>query len=314
MPALSALSLLSLAVAVSLLAALTGCGQPEVESWHHPVRAGEKALHSKSYDKAAAHYRSALAEAAASGSAEGRMVALNGLAMSRAMGGHLAEAESLYVQVLTLQRRRMEADSLSGVTLARTLGSLAEISLRLGRVGRADTLLSEVLGLGEAGLVDLLPEDRMVSYTLNGLSKVLRFRGDTARADSLAERALALQLYALGFEHLIGEDLGKAEKLYLESRGRFEEMYGPDHGDVARVHHALGRLYEYQGRRSEAVTQYQRAVAAYEGAGAASPDLAWALEDLARTLDAGQADEAARLSRRAADLLQGRPTSPSRLQ
>ena len=301
-------SFLPLAITACLLTGvLAGCGEPELEPWQVRVRGGQKALHDKLYDRAVTHFGAALEEAAAAGSREGRLAALSGLAMGRAMRGDLAQAESLYVEVLALQRERMAADSLSGLVLARTLGSLAEISLRLGRVDRAETHLSEILQLGEAGLVDLLPEDRTMSYTLHGLSRVLRLRGDTARADSLAERALALQLYAFGFENAIGDDLGKAEQYYGESRGRFESLYGPDHEDVALAHHALGRLYEYQGRRDEAVTQYQRAVASYQGAGGPALALALVMEDLAAILDAGQADEAARLRRRASALRQGRP-------
>ena len=310
MPAASPLRL-SAVLSCALAGFLAGCGQPEVEPWRAGVSAGAKSLHSKNYEQAAVQYRQALAQADASRSTEGRRAAVQGLAMAFAMSNKLAAAESLYLQLLDLQRQALEADSLSGVTLARNLGSLGEISLRLGKVDRADSCWSEVLRLGEAGLVDLLPEERTLAYTLNGLSKVSRSRGDTARADSLAELALGLQVYAFGFENYIGGNLEKAEQLYHEARGRFESQYGPDHGLVGLSHRALGRLYEYQGRRTDAVDQYQRAVAAYEGAGAGSVDLAWVLEDLAGVLDEGRADEAARLRRRAAALRRGRRPSAS---
>ena len=295
-----------------LAAALSGCGQPEVEPWRASVSAGAKSLHSKQYEQAAVQYRQALAQADAAGSPKGRRAAVQGLAMSVAMSNKLAAAEAHYMKLLELQRQSLEADSLSGLAVARTLGSLAEISLRLGRVDRADSCWSEVLRLGEAGLVDLLPEDRTIAYTLNGLSKVSRSRGDTVRADSLAELALGMQVYAFGFENYIGDELEKAEQLYHEARGRFESQYGPDHELVAIAHRALGRLYQYQGRRAEAADQYRRAVSSYEGAGAGSIDLAWTLEDLAGVLDGTRADEAARLRRRAAALRQGR--RPSRVR
>ena len=296
-----------------LAGALAGCAQPEVEPWRLGVRDGAKSLHSKSYEQAAVQYRQALAKAEAAGSREGRRTALDGLAMSLAMSNQLAAAESLYVEVLALQRQALEADSLSGVVVARTLGSLAEISLRLGKVDRAGGYWSAVLRLGEAGLVDLLPEDRTISYTLNGLSKVVRSRGDTARADSLAELARGLQLYVLGFENYIAGDLARAEQFYQEARGRLEGLHGPDHGHVALVHHGLGRLYEYQGRRAEAVDRYRQAAAAYEGAGVASGELAWVLEDLAGLLDEGRAGEAAQLRRRASALRRDR-SSPTAAQ
>ncbi len=54
------------------------------------------------------------------------MNALDGLAATHSVGGKMVAADSLYRVLLDLQRRRLEVDSLSGMVVARTLGSLGQ--------------------------------------------------------------------------------------------------------------------------------------------------------------------------------------------
>jgi tetratricopeptide (TPR) repeat protein len=267
------------------------------------MHGAEKVFRAQEYEQAEEAYRAALQSAADAGSETGRVAALDGLAMIHAYTGRLQTADSLYTQVLAMQRQRFAADSLSGMYLVRTLGSLGEINLRHGQLDRADGFFSEILRLDASGDIDLRPEEGALAYALHGRSQVLRARGDTAGADSLAARAAGLQMYTRAFMQYVGDDIAEAEQTYLQALAKLEEAVGRTHADVGRAAHALGQLYEYQGRTADAVSQYQRAVASYEDAGGDPGEFAHALQDLAAAIAADRPDEAARLRQHAVRLL-----------
>lgn len=274
---------------LALALALVACG-PDAEppqAWYAPLRDSQQAFREQSYSKAEAGFAEALALAEASGSQSGRLVALDGLAATHTVRGNLPVADSLYSELLGLQQRRFEADSLSGRVLVRTLGTLAEISLNRGLLARADSFLSRILELDASGAVDLRPEEAILAYTVQGLGDVLAARGHSARADSLRGRASGLKLYAQGFSYYVGDRFERAEQAFRGALKHQERVLGPDHGDVARSAHALGRLYELQGLSDKAVRHYERAVRVYARAGSARLDHAAALDDLAAALPAG---------------------------
>jgi serine/threonine-protein kinase len=286
------------------LCASGGAGDEElrVEPWRAQLRRGDQALRQQQVGPARAEFAAALETARAAGSEEGRLAALDGLATTTAIQGDLAGAESLYVQLLDLQRRRLDADSLAGMALVRTLGSLGEISLGLGELAAAQRSFEQILDLGRTGVVDLRPEEAALGYALHGLAEVARARGDTAGADSLAGRAMGLRLYAQGFDHYTGDDLQQAEGVWRRALAEQERVLGPAHIDVARTAHALGRLYAFQRRMDEAVLHHRRAVRAYELSGADPSEHAAALTDLAADLEAAEPAAADSLRLRAAAL------------
>ncbi|HIG17010.1 MAG TPA: tetratricopeptide repeat protein [Candidatus Handelsmanbacteria bacterium] len=63
----------------------------------------------------------------------------------------MVAADSLY-RVLDLQRRRLEVDSLSGMVVARTLGSLGQINLNRGEFAQADSFFNGILELDRGGM------------------------------------------------------------------------------------------------------------------------------------------------------------------
>lgn len=293
--------------AAFLVAALSASGcagddELRVEPWRVQLRRADQALRQQQVGPARAQFAAALEMARSAGSEEGRLAALDGLATTTAIQGDLAGAESLYVQLLDLQRRRLDADSLAGMALVRTLGSLGEIRLGLGELASAQGAFAQILDLGRDGVVDLRPEEAALGYTLHGLGQVARARGDTAGADSLAGRAMGLRLYAEGFSHYTGDDLPQAEGVWRRALVEQERVLGPAHVDVARTAHALGRLYDVQRRLDDAVLHLRRAVGAYELSGADPSEHAAALTDLAADLEAAAPAAADSLRQRAAAL------------
>ncbi len=84
--------------------------------------------------------REALQQAEEAESETGRRHSLEGLAATLTGAGRLDIADSLHCVLLDLQRHRLDIDSLAGLVVVRTLGSLGEINLSHGRVDRADSL------------------------------------------------------------------------------------------------------------------------------------------------------------------------------
>ncbi|MBQ38304.1 MAG: hypothetical protein CME04_18120 [Gemmatimonadaceae bacterium] len=251
------------------------------------MRAGQQAFREQRYPGAEASFTEALALARVDGAITGQLIALDGLAASHAVRGNLPPADSLYSRLLGLQRHRFEVDSLSGRMLVRTLGTLSEISLNRGLLDRADSLLNHILELDASGAIDLRPEEATLAFTMQGLGNVLAARGDVAGASVFHDRAAGLKLYAQGFSYYVGDKLERAEQAFRGAMQHQERVLGPDHDDLARSAHALGRLFDLQGRQREALSLYERAVRVYASAGSGRLGHAAALDDLAQALPDG---------------------------
>ncbi len=287
------------------LVALTSCGDPSgdtPEPWQEAGHAAQQAYQAQRMEEAQTGFREALRLADEAGSEVGRMNAFEGLAASLAVAGDLGAADSLYTILLDLQRQRLVADSLSGMAVVRTLGSLGEINLRRNDVGRAERFFTGIMDLNRRGQVDLRAEDPALAYAVQGLGEVLGARGQAAAADSLRARAMGLRLYAQGFSLYLGEDMVRAEQAWRRALAHQDRVLGPDHEDVARTAHALGRLLEFIGRSDDAVEPYRRAARIYQVAGGSPIDAASALDDLAALLQSRQPAHSDSLRQRAAQI------------
>ena len=137
------------------------------EPWMVAIQAAQQASQAKQTEEAESGFREALRLATEAGSEKGRMNALDGLAATHSVGGKMVAADSLY-RVLDLQRRRLEVDSLSGMVVARTLGSLGQINLNRGEFAQADSFFNGILELDRGGWVDLRPEEPALAHALQG--------------------------------------------------------------------------------------------------------------------------------------------------
>jgi tetratricopeptide (TPR) repeat protein len=273
--------------AVALALALTSCADTSRDApqpWQEAGQAAQQAYRAQRMEQAEAGFREALRLADEADSQVGRMNALEGLAAFLAVADDLDAADSLYTILLQMQRRRLEADSLSGMVVVRTLGSLGQINLRRHDVERADSFFSGIMDLDRRGQVDLRAEEPALAYAVQGLGEVLAARGQAAAADSLRQRAVGLRLYAQGFSLYVGLDMAGAEETWRRALAHQDRVLGPEHQDVARTAHALGGVLEFVGRRDDAIQLYRRAARVYRLTGDSPIDEARVLDDLAALL------------------------------
>lgn len=290
---------------LGLVLASCGAADQAPESWRKAAIEAKRAVRAQHFGKADTLFAEVLQMAAEDGSESGRLVAIEGLAASHALRGNLGVADSLYSVLLDMQRRRFEADSLSGMALVLTLRSRGEINLSRGLPELAGVDFADILRLDADGAVDLRPEEGTLAFTIEGLGQVRAAGGDTLGADSLGGRATGLKLYAQGFSEYVGDDFDRAEQT-LRAALHHQERFLGEHEDLARTAHALGRVYDMRGRRREAARQYELAARVYERIGTSPLDHAAALDDLAAALPA-DSQRGDGLRQRAAALRAGSP-------
>jgi tetratricopeptide (TPR) repeat protein len=291
----------ALAAVLLLLTSCEEAPQELPEPWEAAGQAAEQAYRTQQMDQAESGFREAMRLAEKAGSRVGRMRALEGLAASHASSGKLDVADSLFSVLLESQRQQLGADSLSGMVVIRTLGSLGEVNIGRGDIPRAEMFFVAILEMDKTGQVDLRPEEPALAYALQGLGQIHAARGEQSTADSLRGRAIGLRLYGQGFSLYIGDDLARAEEAWQQALDHQVRVLG-EHADVARTAYALGQLFEFQGRRDDAIAQYHRAVEIYTASGAFPTDEARVLDDLANLLQAQDPAQSERLRQRAAQV------------
>ena len=289
----------ALAAVLLLAASCSDAPQAPPEPWEAASRAAEQAYRAQQMDDAESGFREALRLAEQAGSSGGRMNALEGLAAAHASSGKLDVADSLFSVLLASQRRQLDADSLSGMVVIRTLGSLGEINIGRGDIPRAERFFAAILEMDRTGQVDLRPEEPALAYALQGLGQIRAARGEDSAADSLRGRALGLRMFGQGFSLYVGDDLTRAEEVWQQALDHQQRILG-EHVDVARTAHALGQLFELQGRRDDAITQYRHAAEIYTTLGVFPMHEARVLDDLANLLQTQDPAQGERLRQRAA--------------
>jgi len=296
------------ALLVAALLAATSCSAPEAgtaggpEPWRAPRERAAALRKEGKLDEAAAELATALQLLrAAGGPALDRAAALEGLARTRLQQGDLAAAESLYVAALSTLTDTVGLAAVPGPRLVAVLGTLADLNQSLGRLDRAEAYYRRIGELTAAGWVDLGPTDLALAYTLAGQARVRRARGDSVGADSLAGRAMGINLLSQGYDLFVYERFEEAEPQLRRALALQERFLGARHPDAARSAHLLGRIAEATGRPEAAVSMYRRAAEAYRAGGrgwrldqaGALDDLAGALASLGRSAAADSAAAAA---------------------
>ncbi|MFH1568029.1 MAG: tetratricopeptide repeat protein [Gemmatimonadota bacterium] len=302
------------AAALAGLALLVSCAGPPAapatgdRAWEATFQRAAQLLEEGRTGDAAEQYAAALQQVpAGDGHSEARLQALEGLARARIMTGELGRAESLYVEVLAILADSLRAVEVPGERLVSTLGTLADLNQSLGRPQRSEAYYRRILELSEGGWVELGPTDLALAYTLAGMARLRRARGDSTAADLLAGRAMGVNLLSQAHDLYIHDRLDEAEPLLRRALALQERFLGPGHGDLAETCLLLGRLLEATGHGDEALAQYRRAAAiGAELAGRAGGIEAAALEDLAALLrQQGTSDEADRAASRALQIRRG---------
>ena len=145
---------------------------------------------------------------------------------------------------------------------------------------------------------------------IGGVGEIRRLVDDThgiPGADSLAGRAMGINLLSQGYDLFIAERLDEAEPQLRRALTLQERFVGPRHPDAALSAHLLGRIIELTGRADEAADLYRRAAEIYrQGGGKLAVEEASVLADLAGLLhERGQAAAADSAAERALHLRLG---------
>jgi eukaryotic-like serine/threonine-protein kinase len=224
------------------------------------------------------------------------------LGLSLTAQEHYAEAAARFEEALAIFRRtRGEKDTL---TLT-ALGNLGNAYLRLGDLGRAESLLREAVTGIET---QFGAENDQLRAPLNQLGELLRQRGRTAEAMALHRRALAIQLKSVGADspsvvgtrYQLGMDLASepSPANLEEARTLFDaaiavqrktDAENPRLDDMLL---ASGRVARAQGDAARAHQDFAEASARFEKhRGLANARTKEARRELARRADEGpQAD------------------------
>jgi serine/threonine protein kinase/tetratricopeptide (TPR) repeat protein len=205
----------------------------------------------------------------------------------------IAEAESLYRQVLAVDAVVRTADD---PRTLRDMRGLAAVYRVQKRNGEADSLWRATLVRQERSLGMDHPD---VGSTLNNLGALAYFDGKYADADAFYARARPILERAYGVEHPLTVSVmnNQAEvlwklKRYAAAETRFrqalaakERLYAPEHASIAVSLNGLAGVLRDSNRASEAEPLYKRALAIRE-LGNGSPELAETLRDYAMLLQA----------------------------
>jgi tetratricopeptide (TPR) repeat protein len=172
------------------------------------------------------------------------------LALMRWRQGDLVAAEGLLRPALAVRRRHCGSDNQRTVA---TLGDLAELLRRRGRLGEAATLFDEAAA-GRQEVFDATPPDRGLELTQQ------------------ADLALAR------------DDLDRAEALYRQALGERRRSFGEASLPVAWSLARLGRCHGEQGSWDEAVEELTAALELLRQLGESGADQVTVLNNLAVVL------------------------------
>ena len=234
------------------LALSIACSEPDprAEDWSQHYQAGRTALSQSRFAEAeqALAHALALAETFAPDDPRYDRTA-HQLAQLHVVRGELARAESLY-QHLRERQMPLPDDHPDKVL---TLNKLGDTYRLQQRPAEAAPLYGRVLAFQQAHR-----GDEEVASTMQKLSDLYRAQGDHVAADSLAQRAHALNLRARAHDLFLQGHYQRAAPLYHSALA----LQAGDHPDLARTCYYLGRLYDAQDRYRQAEHFYRRALAA----------------------------------------------------
>ncbi len=244
--------MIALAPLLLPLALSLACSEPDphTEDWSQHYQAGRAALSQSRFAEAeqALSHALTLAETFAPDDPRyGRTV--HQLAQLHVVRGELTRAESLY-QHLRERQTALPDDHPDKVL---TLDKLGDTYRLQQRPAEAAALYDRVLAFQQ-----MHRGDEEVAATMQKLADLYRAQGDRAAADSLAQRAHALNLRARAHALFLQGHYQRAAPLYHNALA----LQTGEHPDLARTCYYLGRLYDAQDRYRQAEHFYRRALAA----------------------------------------------------
>ena len=204
---------------------------------------------------------------------------------------YYSQAESLYLQLLAIQRMVLKPEHLDTAT---TLNNLARLYYNQGKYTQAEplylqalTIRKEVLGL----------EHSDVATTLNNLARLYHTQGKYAQAGPLYLQALkiternpemkhpdtAYVLNNLAILYRVQHMYTQAEVLYRQALAIRETTLGPNHPKSAITLNNLARLYVTLHKYTEAEELYSRTLTIQRATSRPNhPNVAITLNNLAR--------------------------------
>ncbi|MFL5587294.1 MAG: tetratricopeptide repeat protein [Ktedonobacteraceae bacterium] len=215
---------------------------------------------------------------------------LNNLAtLYRAIGDY-TQAETLYLEALTIQRKVLGEEHLD---LAISLNNLATLYYMMGEYTKAEPLFQQALTI--QGKV--LGEEHLdLATSLNNFALLYRARGEYTKAEALLRQASDIARNALGeghpdlatslnnlalLYHTMGE-YAKAELFYRQASDIWRTALGEEHPDVALALNNLAMLYYTTGEYVKAEPLYRECLRIWRKTlGEAHPNVAQCLNNLA---------------------------------
>jgi tetratricopeptide (TPR) repeat protein len=222
------------------------------------------------------------------------ILSLTQLAILYEAQGRYAEAEPLFLQVLTITEKMLGPEH---PNVASSLNQLAELYRVQGRYAEAELLFLRALAIGEQARG---PEQL---YVISNSNRQAFAIGEQARGPEQSPvivnfTQLPTTVYRVRDFILIHSGNGlaelycvqgryaEAEPLLLRAIAIREQALGPEHPEVAPSLSNLAMLYDTQGRYTEAEPLLLRALAIREQAlGPEHPDVASSLRNLAMLYD-----------------------------
>ena len=216
---------------------------------------------------------------------------LNALAVLYQAMGHWAEAESLFLQCLEIDDRRLGNNHRNDAV---TLSNLASLHHARGHFAKAEPLYLQCLDIFER-----CPgkDYSLYATTLDHLASLYQEMGRFAKAEPLYLQCSEI------FEHCLGQDhphyaitldhlaslyhamgrFAEAIPLYQQCLEIFERRLGQDHPHYAQTLNNLAQLYQEMGRFAEAEPLYLQCLGIFECRLSKNhPDYAQTLNNLAQ--------------------------------
>ena len=243
------IALLSLFLPLALFLA---CSEPDsrAKDWSQHYQAGRTALGQSRFAEAEQALARALTIAETFAPDDPRYSrTAHQLGQLHVVRGELARAESLYQHL----RERQVALPDDHPDKVLTLDKLGDTYRLQQRPAEAAALFNRVLAFQQTHR-----GDEEVAATMQKLADLYRAQGDRAAADSLEQRAHALNLRDRAHDLFLQGHYQRAAPLYHSALA----LQADGHPDLARTCYYLGRLYDAQDRYRQAEHFYRRALAA----------------------------------------------------
>ena len=234
---------------------------PQTQAWSERYQTGRAAFGKSRFAAAQEAFAQALTLAAQFTPGDQRYGrTAHQLAQLHILQGKLAQAESLYLHLVDLEKTPPDDHP----DKALTLDKLADTYRLQKRPAKAEVLYQRVLAFQQAH-----QGDGEAAATMKKLADIFRLQGRHPAADSLSQRARAFALRTQAYGYFVQGDYRRAEPLLQGARALQEKHFGVDHPDLDRTYYYLGRLYDAQDHYRKAEHFYRRAL---PRAGARDPD------------------------------------------